>query len=151
MLNHEDPRTALIDFLKSIPQNLRIDEYLFIILMCCGENPPEDLDDFEPIVEKYLSRTGYAGFGAVICTIAILERRLSSVMLKLERAEESLKALSNENADFSQYPLLSMPLKKRQYAQVVERWRVLLRGALSAENLAYFEQNPQALSLVTKE
>lgn len=34
MLNHEDPRTALIDFLKSIPQNLRIDEYLFIILMC---------------------------------------------------------------------------------------------------------------------
>ncbi|HDP9380940.1 TPA: hypothetical protein P7O97_005454, partial [Escherichia coli] len=116
MLNHEDPRTALIDFLKSIPQNLRIDEYLFIILMCCGENPPEDLDDFEPIVEKYLSRTGYAGFGAVICTIAILERRLSSVMLKLERAEESLKALSNENADFSQYPLPSMPLKKRQYA-----------------------------------
>ncbi|AGS29117.1 hypothetical protein SN31241_21440 [Salmonella enterica subsp. enterica serovar Newport str. USMARC-S3124.1] len=44
-----------------------------------------------------------------------------------------------------------MPLKKRQYAQVVERWRALLHGALSAENLAYFEQNPQALSLVTKE
>lgn len=151
MLDREDPRIALINFLKGIPQSLRIDEYLFIILMCCGEQPPEELEDFEPIVERYLSRTEYAGFGAVICATAILDRRISGVMLKMERAEESLKILTNENPDFPAHLLLSMPLKKRQYAQVLERWKALLRGALSPENLAYFEQNPQELSPVTKE
>ncbi|ADP12360.1 hypothetical protein LU631_21305 [Erwinia tracheiphila] len=149
MLNHEDPRVALTEFLRSIPHSLRIDEYLFIILMCLGEQPPEDLDAFEPIIEKYLYRTGYAGFGAVICTKTILDRRLSGVMLKLERAEESLRMLTNSNPDFSPHPLLSMPLKKRQYAQVLERWKALSRGALSDENLLYFEQNPQALQPVT--
>lgn len=149
MLNHEDPRVALTEFLRSIPHSLRIDEYLFIILMCLGEQPPEDLDAFEPIVEKYLSRSGYAGLGAVICTKAVLDRRFSGIMLKLEKAEKSLREITAKKPDFSPHALLSMPLRKRHYAQVLERWRVLLRGALSDENIVYFERNPQALQPVT--
>lgn len=149
MNRNQDPRIALMDFLRAIPINLRIDEYLFIIIMCVGSDAPDDLEDFEPMVQKYLSRSGYAGLGAVICTKAVLEYRLKDILLKLESAEKNIRAIMDMNPEFTQHPLLSMPLKKKQYAQVLDRWRTLLNGPLSDGNIAYFEGNPQDLPPVT--
>lgn len=150
MENHPDPRVALIDFIHSIPKNLRIDECLFIILYFTGLEVPEDTDEFEPIVQEYLSASHYKGFGAVIGVKALLDRRMKSALSKLAEAEQNLKGIMEENPDFNQYPLLSIPLRKKQYAQVVERWNALSKGALSDDNIAYFEQIAHSLPPVTR-
>lgn len=150
MENYPDPRVALIDFIHSIPKSLRIDECLFIILYFTRQQVPEDLEEFEPIVQKYLSAAQYNGLGAVIGVKALLDRRMKSVLSKLDAAEQNIKGIMKENPDFTQYPLLSMPLKKKQYAQVVERWNALSKGALSDDNIAYFEQIAHSLPPVTR-
>lgn len=150
MVNQEDPRIALMNFLKSLPSSIKIDEYYFIIIMCIGEEPPDDYEEFQAIVERYLSGAGFAGLGAIICCKVILDRRLSRMLGKLNKAEKDLKEITASNPNFSQDPLLSIPLTKRYYAEALKKWNVLLRSALSDENIAYFEQNPDKLLLAIK-
>jgi len=150
MENHPDPRVALIDFIHSIPKSLRIDECLFIILYFTRHEVPEEIEEFEPIVQEYLSAPHYNGLGAVIGIKALLDRRMKSVLSKLDIAEQNLKGIMEENPNFNQYPLLSMPLRKKQYAQVVDRWNALSKDALSDDNIAYFEHIAHSLQPVTR-
>lgn len=149
MTTRQDPRIALMDFLKSIPPTLRTDEYLFIIMMCLGERQPQNIENFEAVVDEYLSQTGYVGLGAVVCTRAVIAMRMRNVLLKLETAEKLLKQLTASDPDFPPHLALGAPLKKKQYVQILERWRSLSSGALSDEAIAYFQENPQDLLPVT--
>jgi len=150
MGNYPDPRVALIDFIHSIPKNLRIDECLFIIIYFISHDVPEDLEEFEPIVQRYLSAKKYNGLGAVIGVKALLDRRMKSILSNLDAAEQNLKEIMEDEPGLTQDPLLRMPLKKKQYAQVVERWNALSKGALSDDNIAYFERIGHSLPPVTR-
>lgn len=85
---------------------------------------------------------GYTGVGAVICSMAIIDRRLSQAAEKLDQAEVSLKYLISQKPDFTQAGLLALPLRKKHYALALERWKNLKQGVLAEHNLRRFEGNP---------
>lgn len=141
----QDPRIALIDFLRAIPISIRMDEYVFITLYCLQLNPDDDFRNLESNVHKYLSISGFRGVGAVICARAVITRRMSRALQKINKAELDLKGIEEFQPEFSQRILLGIPLKKKHYSQVVGRWDKLLKNALSDDNIDYYERNPRKL------
>lgn len=136
-----DPRLVIFDFLKNLPDTIRTEELAFILLYGTGHCSPEESDNFISLIEQYLMRPGYRGVGAVICAMAIIDRRFGQSTEKLEKAQWTLKNLSNDMI-FSQDVLSSLPLKKEHYSQAMERWKTLKEGPLAENNIRDYERNP---------
>ncbi|OPJ96316.1 hypothetical protein [Serratia marcescens] len=137
-----DPRCVIYDFLKNLPDTIRTEELMFVLLYGTGRAPFDESDNFLPLVEQYLMRPGYPGVGAVICSMAIIDRRLNQSEEKLVKAEVDLKHLIRSYPDFPQVGLLSLPLRKKHYSLALERWNDLKKGPLAEHNLMRYEGNP---------
>ena len=108
-----DPRITILEFLKNLPETIRTEELLFVLLYGTGKASLEESD-----------------------------RRLSQAAEKLDQAEVSLKYLISQKPDFTQAGLLALPLRKKHYALALERWKNLKQGVLAEHNLRRFEGNP---------
>lgn len=152
MSENLDPREAIIDFIKGQSASVQEDIYLQILLLVIGEKNIHELPSLSDPVIQYLSRSGYAGLGSVICAKTIIDRHIAGILEKLNFAELALKDLiANSDPDFPQHSLLSIPLKRKYYLQAIDSWKSLVAGPLSENNISYFERNPQELPILKAE
>ena len=140
-----DPRQTLISFLHSLPQTIRTEALLFIILYAMQIDPPDDTGALEGTVINYLMKPSAIGsIGAVICAIAVIDHSLEGLVGDLSRAESALKALPNRSPRLQQ-ALLSFPLRKRHWEQALAEWEALRATKLTPRNLREFEDSQLAL------
>ncbi|ADE12172.1 hypothetical protein [Sideroxydans lithotrophicus] len=138
-IDKDDPRSLLISFLEGLPQTIRTEAFLFIIVYAIGTDVPDNREDFESVVRDYLSKSGIRGIGAVICAIAVIDHHFFDVAAKFEAAESMLKELSCSKPDFPQDSLLSIPLRRRHADLALEDWQKLRATKLTARKLQDFE------------
>ena len=132
-MDDRDPRRAIFSFLDGLPQTIRTEALLFVIMYAMESVVPEDLGDFAREVKSYLMRPGTPGVSAVICAVAAIDHSFEGVISKLDRDEYLLAALTNRdptNLGF-QHSLLSLPMRRQHWKQAWSMWKSLRTSTLS--------------------
>jgi len=134
-----------MSFLRGLPLTIRTEVFLPVIMYAVRTNPrPVDtIEDFDPIVDRFLSASGSQAIAAVLCTIAVLDFSLEDQQSKLDNAETALSTLTArdpENLAFQQSHL-SFPMRRKHWEQASVDWLHLRQTKLSLQTLQDFEHN----------
>lgn len=140
-MEHEDPRAVIYNFLAELPSTIQTEE-LFFILLYCGRKPsPLKRDEFLTQAEEYLKQPDMAGIGAVLCSMAVIDYRLSNAEHTLIRAERLIKEAMTSHPNLKDMGLLGMPLRRKHYAAALDKWKKLKSSQLSEQGIRDFEEN----------
>ena len=82
-MDDNDPRTVFFSFLDALPQTIRTEALLFVIMYAMDSETPTDTSAFSNEVKHYLMRSGIAGISAVICTLAAIDHSFEGIIASL--------------------------------------------------------------------
>jgi hypothetical protein len=138
-----DPRKIIVSFLSGLPQTIKTEVLMFVILYAVGVDMPADKNDFETVVQNYLTTSGIAAIRAVICSAAVIDHVLGGIVSNLDRSEATFKTMLNrypKNLPLQQ-AALSFPLRKRHWEQTLAEWKLLRSTKLAPRKLQDFEDS----------
>jgi hypothetical protein len=136
-----DPREVIVSFLSGLPQTIRTEALLFVIMYAIRIKPPDKVEEFERVVRDFLMTDGIPAVGAVICAAAVIDQSFESLISNLDRAETGLKILVKRHPDSPgfQQSHLSFPMRRRHWEQALDSWKGLRATKLTPRNLRDFE------------
>lgn len=139
-MESNDARQVIYNFLAELPDTIKTEELMFLLLYC-GRNPsPSEHVKFLEMAGFYLKQPAMAGIGAVLCSRTIIDFRLSDAERMMVRAERLIKEAIATNPDFPEAGLLGMPLRRKHYSAALDKWKKLRENQLSDQSIRDFEE-----------
>lgn len=141
----EDPADVISEFLCGLPDTIRNEVLLFVLLYAIDLSP-DKTTDFREEIKKHLSeKKGLKRLGSVIRLIGatdfVLERAAVVSQINDRRLSQLARSLEDNRkiSEVLQRMTLGQRLTRRHTEAAHRRWRELRASALSAQSLMDFE------------
>jgi hypothetical protein len=142
-----NPAEAAVDFLCGLPDTIRNDILVFVLLFAADLQPGKEIDFRDEIKTRLGETAGLRHFALVLrlvgATDYVLQRQLTVTRINVARLPQIAQTFLGDERLSKHFEQMKLgePLKRRHVEAAYHSWQALRASSLSNQNLMDFEHS----------